>query len=113
MSPSTPLLVKKVEYSTSKNARMLRYTVEKRAVGSFLFRLMSSKCAAATSTIHGTRDEFSTGSQAQNPPKLRASYAQAPPIKMPAPKMPTAKNAQGNTGLIQLVKSLLHSAPMA
>ena len=92
---------------------MLRYTVEKRAVGSLRFRLMSNRCAAATRTIHGTSDEFSTGSQAQNPPKLNASYAQAPPIKMPAPSMPTAKKAQGNTGLIQPVKSRRHMAPTA
>ena len=92
---------------------MLRYTVENNAVGLVRFLLMSSKCAPATSTIQGTSEEFSTGSHAQNPPKLKASYAHAPPIKMPAPRMPTAKKAQGSTGLIHPVKSRRHRAPMA
>ena len=38
-----------------------------------LLRLISSRWAPATSTNQGTRELFSTGSQAQNPPKLRAS----------------------------------------
>ena len=73
VSPRMPLLVKNVEYSTSRNERIGRYNVENRAVGVFRLRLISNKCAPATSTIHGTRELFSTGSQAQNPPKLKAS----------------------------------------
>ena len=44
------------------------------------------RCAAATKIIQGTREEFSTGSHAQKPPKDSDSYAQAPPINIPVPK---------------------------
>ena len=39
----------------------------------FFFFTMNMRCAAATSVIQGTSEAFSTGSQAQKPPKLSAS----------------------------------------
>ncbi len=48
--------------------------------------------------IHGTSEEFSTGSQAQYPPKESVSYAQYPPIAMPTPSTAVAARAQGSAG---------------
>ena len=36
---------------------------------------------------------------AQNPPKLKASYAHAAPIRIPVPKAMIPKNVHGNAGL--------------
>ena len=68
-----------------------------------LFFCTSSKCAPAAIVSQGTREVFSTGSHAQKPPKLNASYAQAPPIRMPTPRMPTEKKLQIRALLIQLL----------
>ncbi|CAI8172701.1 MAG: Uncharacterised protein [Cryomorphaceae bacterium] len=38
-----------------------------------LFLWTNSKCAPAAMVSHGTKEVFSTGSQAQKPPKLNAS----------------------------------------
>src|SRR5579885_834394 len=48
-----------------------------------------------TNVSQGISDAFSTGSQAQNPPKLNDSYAHAPPINIPVPKIIIPKNVQG------------------
>jgi hypothetical protein len=45
------------------------------------------KWPAPTKVSQGTKEAFSTGSHAQNPPKLNASYAHAPPIRMPVPRI--------------------------
>ena len=63
--------------------------------------------------IHGTSEEFSTGSHAQKPPKPSASYAQAPPMRMPVPKIMITKKLHGMAGAIQPLKSLRTSPPMA
>src|SRR5690606_39577751 len=55
-------------------------------------------CTAAISVNQGIIETFSTGSQAQKPPKFKASYAQKEPIIIPAPNIITANSAQGNPG---------------
>ena|ERR1035437_2778588 len=78
-----------------------------------LLRLISITWAAPTNVNHGTKDAFSTGSQAQKPPKLKASYAHAPPIKTPVPKTITPKNAHGSAGLIHSLNFFFHNPAMA
>ena len=71
-----------------------------KAIGFLRLRLISRRWAPATRVSQGTKEEFSTGSHAQNPPKLNASYAQAPPIKIPVPRMPMPKMDQRSAGFI-------------
>ena len=49
----------------------------------------------AMSNSQGTKEAFSTGSQAQNPPKLSDSYAHFPPIMIPVPNIAAVPNAHG------------------
>ena len=70
-------------------------------------------CMPAAKISHGTKDAFSTGSHAQKPPKLKASYAHAPPIKMPVPKIMSANKLQGKTGFTQSVKLRTHKDAIA
>ena len=71
LSPRTPLRVKKVLYSTKRKESMAMMAVSPPDV--FFFFTMNMRWAAATSVIQGTSEAFSTGSQAQKPPKLSAS----------------------------------------
>ena len=54
-----------------------------KAIGFFRLRLISRRWAPATRVSQGTKEEFSTGSHAQKPPKLNASYAKHRPSKYP------------------------------
>ncbi len=71
VSPKMPLRVKNVEYRTSKKESRAKNMAVAGAV--FLCFTTIIKWPAATKVSQGTREEFSTGSQAQNPPKLNAS----------------------------------------
>src|SRR5690606_37530657 len=75
--------------------------------------LISIKWPAPTKVSQGTNEAFSTGSHAQKPPKLRASYAQAPPIRMPRPKMPIPKKVHGRAGSIHSFTRLVQRPAMA
>ena len=63
--------------------------------------------------IHGTNEEFSTGSHAQYPPNESASYAQKLPIKMPMPKIPPENNDHFKPDLSHALSSLDQSPAMA
>ncbi|OQA05627.1 MAG: hypothetical protein BWY67_02102 [Bacteroidetes bacterium ADurb.Bin397] len=71
------------------------------------FLWMSITCAAPTRVSHGTNDAFSTGSHAQKPPKLNASYAHAAPINIPVPKVITPKNDQLRAGVVHSFNRLV------
>ena len=73
----------------------------------------SMRWPAATSVIHGTSEAFSTGSHAQKPPKLRASYAHAPPMRIPVPSTITPKKVHGSASFIHSVRSWRHRPAMA
>ena len=66
-----PLLVRKEEYSTIINVVVVR--IKDDFIDLPVVFVINMRWAAPTSIIHGTRDAFSTGSHAQNPPKLNAS----------------------------------------
>ena len=70
-SPKTPLRVRKEEYRTKIKVRNVRnkrdFITPPRRCSTII------RCPAPTRVSHGTKDAFSTGSQAQNPPKLKAS----------------------------------------
>ena len=70
-------------------------------------------CAAPTNVSHGTSDAFSTGSQAQKPPKLNDSYAQAAPIKIPVPNIMTPKKVHGIAGFNHSVYCFFINPAMA
>jgi len=62
-SPSTPVLVRKVEYKTNAKARMIKRKLAFKEWPVWLYTSMV--CRPAIKINHGTRDAFSTGSQAQ------------------------------------------------
>src|SRR5450631_4553057 len=70
-------------------------------------------CSPATSISQGTRDAFSTGSQAQYPPNVRDSYAQAAPIMMPVPRIQHEKSVQGKAVFVQDPYSFFHNPDTA
>ena len=71
VSPNTPLRVRKVLYSTSRKVISVRPKALNREVSLRLFT--SIRWPAPTRVSQGTSEAFSTGSQAQKPPKLSAS----------------------------------------
>src|SRR5690606_36277913 len=83
VSPKTPVRVKKVEYHTKIKMSMKNTKVIFKDLPVLLS--ITKVCTPAINISHGTREAFSTGSQAQYPPKFKDSYAQAPPIIIPAP----------------------------
>src|SRR5688572_26525734 len=58
-------------------------------------RFIIITCPTPTKVNQGTNDAFSTGSHAQKPPKLNASYAHAAPIRIPVPKAMIPKKDHG------------------
>ena len=70
-------------------------------------------CIPATNNIQGRIEAFSTGSHAQKPPKLKASYAQAPPINTPNPSIPPPSKDQFNVDLIQILSLFVTKFPTA
>ena len=73
-SPRIPLRVRKVLYTTSKKETVARTKFVR-------WNFPVRRCArrvwiSAIEVSHGTRDEFSTGSQPQYPPQPSTPYAQ-------------------------------------
>ena len=92
-SPSTPLRVRNVEYSTNTKARMARMKL-------VIIRPLVRRCVimvwiSATEISHGMSEAFSTGSQPHQPPQPRVSYAQKPPSEIPSPSTIEPPTTQG------------------
>src|SRR5688572_8952393 len=78
-----------------------------------LFLWIIITCAAPKKVSQGTSDAFSTGSHAQNPPKESASYAQAPPIRMPVPSTMMPKKDQVKAERCHSLYFFVHRPAMA
>ena len=63
----TPERTRKVPKSESENVRIARNTVQ--ILKTPRFSVTASECMRAVPVSHGIRDEFSTGSQAHQPPQ--------------------------------------------
>src|SRR5438067_8161622 len=79
---TTPLRVKNVPNSESKNVEKISHTFH-----TFImprFSCIITECRNAVPVSQGSKDAFSTGSQPQYPPQPSTAYAQCAPSMMPS-----------------------------